>query len=167
MKECQSCGALTKNPKFCSRSCSARETNKVPKRKRTTSLYSCAKCEDPIPHTRKYCPKPECRPNYVDWTGVTLGEIRRNRKYQLHSRLRQLSRRNYLRSGGPQKCTICDYSKYFEVCHILDMWAMPDQTTAAEACSLENLIALCPNHHWEYDHGLLPHLKPKSKMTYK
>ena len=30
-----------------------------------------------------------------------------------------------------------------------------DSALISEINSKDNLIALCPNHHWEYDHGLL------------
>ena len=31
----------------------------------------------------------------------------------------------------------------------------PDETKVLEINSIENLIALCPTHHWEFDNGLL------------
>ena len=30
-----------------------------------------------------------------------------------------------------------------------------DNNTIAEINDISNLIGLCPNHHWEYDNGLL------------
>lgn len=42
MNQCLQCGADTKNPKFCNSSCSAKFTNKIPKRKKLPRL--CKKC---------------------------------------------------------------------------------------------------------------------------
>lgn len=30
-----------------------------------------------------------------------------------------------------------------------------DSVTIREIDSIDNLIGLCPNHHWEYDNGIL------------
>jgi len=31
----------------------------------------------------------------------------------------------------------------------------PDAALIAEINDIANLVALCPNHHWEFDHGVL------------
>lgn len=54
-----------------------------------------------------------------------------------------------------KKCVKCGYNNYVEVCHIK---AIADHTldeTISQINSLANLVLLCPNHHWEFDNGLL------------
>ncbi len=56
--------------------------------------------------------------------------------------------------NGLVKCFNCG-TEHFEVCHLRSIQDFPIETTMAVVDSLENLIALCPNCHWEYDQGLL------------
>ena len=50
---------------------------------------------------------------------------------------------------------VCGYSIHYEVRHIRAVKSFPDTATMAEVHNINNLIALCPNHHWEFDNGLL------------
>jgi len=149
------CGKATENPKFCSRRCAAKINNKVPKKKRTSSPYFCETCEVPITYGRKYCPDPSCLPTYVDWENTTMGETREKRKYQVNSRARAIARRAYFRYGKPRCCLLCGYDKHFDVCHVKAISDFPDTASVAETIVPANLVALCKNHHWEFDHGLL------------
>ena len=53
------------------------------------------------------------------------------------------------------KCAICGYDKHIEVAHIKAVSEFDDNATIGEINAITNLIGLCPNHHWEYDNGLL------------
>lgn len=53
------------------------------------------------------------------------------------------------------KCAVCGYQNHVEVAHIKAVAAFDDNTTIREINSIDNLIGLCPNHHWEYDNGIL------------
>jgi hypothetical protein len=154
MNSCKNCDNPTKNAKFCSISCA---NSKKPKRKRTTSFYKCSNvgCTNKPLLRRKYCSSPECQPNYVDWSKETLASVKEKRKYQIYSRIRTLSRKIYLRSDKPKKCIICAYAIHFDVCHIRGISTFPDTATVKEINSPDNLIALCKNHHWEFDNGFL------------
>lgn len=46
------------------------------------------------------------------------------------------------------KCAICGYNKFVNCCHIKRHADTGDN-------SLENGIVLCPNHHYEYDFGII------------
>lgn len=152
MNNCGHCGEETKNPNFCSRSCSAKTNNKTPKRKK--SINYCSSCGKQTGFfRRKFCSK--CNPMNKDWNNVTYGEATKARKYQKNSRIRDLSRRTYKTSGKPKCCTICGYDTHFEVCHIKSISSFPPTATVGEINNINNLIALCPNHHWELDHGNL------------
>lgn len=67
----------------------------------------------------------------------------------------RFARRKYLESSRPKFCIICGYDKHFEVCHVKSVEKFSDTTSVFEICDLYNLIALCPNHHWEFDNGLI------------
>jgi hypothetical protein len=46
------------------------------------------------------------------------------------------------------------YEKHHvEVCHIKSVSAFSDDDIIRDINSVENLVGLCPNHHWEFDNG--------------
>ena len=154
MNKCLQCGKETKNPKFCSRSCAATYNNLH----REKQKYYCQKCGNLIGegqkyHRRKYCD--ECNPNLVDWNSITLKDIKNKRKYQPHSRIRELARNKALHYNRFSKCANCGYNKHVEVCHIKSIDSFEDNTPISKINDLSNLVGLCPNCHWELDNHLL------------
>lgn len=147
MNKCECCQKETTNSRFCSRSCSAKITNKIPKRKRIVN--HCLICSQETLPKRKYCKEHvfgRVSPNkctYKDFTG--------KRKYQKNSAIREMARRIYCKSDKPQRCTKCGYDRHFEVCHIKGISTFSPDTLISQINSLDNLIALCPNCHWELD----------------
>lgn len=87
----------------------------------------------------------------------TKGELLSSRKnYQSYrSSIRKHAELTYFRSTKVKKCAICGYDKYIEIAHIKSVAEFDDSVTIAEINSIDNLVALCPNHHWEYDNGLI------------
>ena len=87
----------------------------------------------------------------------TKGELLNDRKnYQSYrSSIRKIAENIYKSSGKPYCCAKCGYSTHVEIAHIKAVSDFENSTTIAEINSIDNLIALCPNHHWEYDHGIL------------
>lgn len=147
MKNCLQCQKETKNPKFCSRSCSTIFNNKIhPKRKVEAT---CKICATPIPARKSYCI--ECNPNIKDWGNITYEEVIGIRKYQKNSRIRNLARVIYKKSDKPKCCSKCGYDKHYEVCHIKAIKSFNLNSKISEINNLDNLIALCPNCHWELD----------------
>ena len=47
------------------------------------------------------------------------------------------------------------YNKHIEIAHKKAVSDFDDSATIAEINDINNLIALCPNCHWEFDNGLL------------
>lgn len=136
---------------FCNSSCAAKYNNKLtPKR---TPEGKCKKCYVTIPSYRTYCSP--CYDNLfnVDWDNITYGEIKSKRKYQRNSPVRVHARSTYLSSGRPQKCCNCSYDKHFEICHIKAISVHDDDTLISTINHPDNIIALCPNCHWELDYG--------------
>jgi len=147
----------TYNQKYCCPKCSnvshVREWSN--KRKKT-----CLSCNTLIKHTATYC-KP------------CLGKIK-SKKYELltlkdiHNKLSYLKKhpswlnaevRAFARSWNPdivkhprQKC---NYNKHSELAHIKEISSFDENTKLGEINHPSNLLALCPNHHWEFDNNLL------------
>jgi len=65
------------------------------------------------------------------------------------------ARKVFFSNIAQPSCIICGYSKHVEVAHKKAVSDFSDDTPVSEINSIENLIALCPNHHWEYDNGIL------------
>ena len=68
---------------------------------------------------------------------------------------RKQAAKNFEESGKEKKCAICGYDKHIDIAHINAVSEFSEDTLVSEISKASNLIALCPNHHWEYDHGLL------------
>lgn len=160
LKMCLECGSETYNPIFCSRTCAAKYNNaKNPKRKKR--VWHCEKCgqikERPYygAHTCNEC---KDRPRELKHESIKslrkMYETRKNQHQNVYSYIREQSRKIYLRIN-PSICVACGYNKHVEVCHIKQVSEYPDDALISEINSLDNLVALCPNCHWEFDHGLL------------
>ena len=55
-------------------------------------------------------------------------------------------------NGIPKKCACCGYEKFVEVCHIKPVTEFPKTASLDEINDMLNMIYLCPNCHWEFDH---------------
>ena len=93
-------------------------------------------------------------PSY-DWQTVSLQQLKTKALQQYAAQIRSLARTRYRKSGRPQACAVCGYNVHYEVCHIKPINEFLPADFVADVNRLGNLVALCPNHHWEYDHGLL------------
>lgn len=93
----------------------------------------------------------------VDLLIKTKGEVFSYRKnwQSARSGIRKIAQKRYLDANPEHKCVICGYDKHIEVAHIKSVSEFDDCATIDEINALDNLIGLCPNHHWEYDNGLL------------
>lgn len=137
--------------KYCSRTCSNKNRSK--KLKET----NCCKCGKFLKFgfsVKKLCDK--CNSNYRDWNNITLRDLRS--KYDLnqyHARIRSLARASFNKSNTNKICFNCGYSKHYEVCHIKDIKDFDLDTPISTVNSETNLIALCPNCHWEFDNKIL------------
>ena len=54
----------------------------------------------------------------------------------------------------PQICKICSYSLHVETCHIRSISSFPTDTLVSVVNADDNMILLCRNCHWEFDHGI-------------
>lgn len=58
----------------------------------------------------------------------------------------------YKSSTKPKSCIVCGYDKTYEVAHIKSVSEFDEEALISDINNVDNLVALCPNHHWEFDH---------------
>lgn len=68
--------------------------------------------------------------------------------------IRQIAQQNYNNSNKPKECFICGYSTYIEIAHIKSISSFPETSLIKEIKHIDNLVALCPTHHWEFDNNI-------------
>lgn len=152
MNNCLHCGARTANAKYCSRSCAATVNGRLfPSRQRI--VRSCKHCGAALLTRRTTCDG--CNPSFVDWQTVPLQQLKSKALQQYAAQIRSLARVAYRKSSRPKVCAVCGYAVHYEVCHIKPISDFLPTDFVANVNELRNLVALCPNHHWEFDHGLL------------
>lgn len=160
---CKNCNKeFNKKPKeikktinhFCSRSCAAIYNNRAyPKRKKQKpKLHKCSnnECNILIKKRRKKCDSCIAKGYAKD---MTISEVKYTKGFKsnahtlIRSRAQQISKKL-----GWKKCKNCGYSKHIEVCHIKPISEFSEETLISVVNSTTNLIPLCPNCHWEFDH---------------
>lgn len=130
-------------PRIC-RSCSSGYVNTGGH----TSPYNCVECTEKV--------KQSSERNKIK----TLGEIRASMPstQKGHGRLAAVVR-GYNRSWNADivglPCQRCGYAEHTELCHKKAIASFPMSATLGEVNARDNLLVLCPNHHWEFDNGVL------------
>ena len=137
---------------FCNRSCAAAFNSKLfPKRK-------CAVCKKLTKRVRnKTCSK-KCQKKIKTPVELyTKGELfTKSKNWQsARSTIQHKARKAFFSSNLPKECKICNYSNHIEISHIKSVSSFEESSLIKDINNLENLIPLCPNHHWEFDNGLL------------
>ena len=147
IKNCENCGSMTANPHFCSRSCYSKSQKKKAKQ------INCKFCGSDLPREKYSKRRTTCdaciAARTVDWSTVTYGEMKARRKHQI----RALARMVYRQSGKTLKCEACGYDTHVVIHHKKSISSHSDDTSIAEINKLDNLMCLCPNHHWEIHNG--------------
>ena len=138
--------AEVRKKKFCNHKCSASFNNKFREPKKRKDRI-CHKCNN-IFHAdsvRKYCKK--CWKTILYATG-------NKRKCDI-SRAAIVSNARTIMGKRKRSCLVCKYSTHVETCHIKPVSSFSAEALIKEINKLNNLVYLCPNHHWEFDKGLL------------
>ena len=160
MNKCKYCHKETSNPSFCSKSCSTTMSNLTsPKRKRIVRL--CRTCKI-LPRTSRSQFCEQCKIAWArskDPSIQTIGSIREKYRSKGIHRSHWLSElRGHCRAQNlhrEKQCQVCGYSTHIEYSHIKAVSSYDDNTTVKEVNSPDNILILCPNHHWEFDNGIL------------
>ncbi len=134
---------------FCSRSCSTQYySNKIVKR---TKTKRCKNCNTLIYSNVTYCKN--CSPKNND---VIL--LKTKSEYTNNGPNKYRSIRDHAAKvikNQPKLCNVCGYDRHVEVCHIKPISSFSDNSLICDINNLNNLIYLCPNHHWELDNNLI------------
>lgn len=143
---------LVKRKKYCNHSCCAKALNKTfPKR---LPEGKCKSCDTAIRKKLTFCKN--CRKlNKTRTLNQTIGDICKRKDAGRFSPIRYHARKIYEELNLIKKCHICGYDKHVEICHIIPIRDFSQDISISIINSKDNLIPLCPNCHWEFDHGLL------------
>jgi len=150
--------STTREKVFCNSSCAAKYNNPL-KQSRKVVKY-CA-CGTTIGKNAQRCGACVGKAQSIKVRNterkVTKGELfaRRGSWQSARTGIRRTSARNFDKANRDKTCAICGYDKHIDIAHIKSVSSFPDTATIAEICVADNLVGLCPNCHWEYDHGKL------------
>lgn len=169
MSPCAKCGVPTTNDKYCSRSCANSANNKAHHRRKPTSKRKCPDCgiEFLIIHSQhRRCSS--CNDKWHELHNVeatqqfigskTLGELEAPARAAAGNRMafwRWREVRDHCRIVNrhrPKVCEFCGYDKHVEFCHKIALSKLPPETTVKDANEPSNVLILCRNCHWEFDH---------------
>lgn len=96
----------------------------------------------------------------INFRLMTLAEatntsyVKNKHRAYLYTHVRDLGRRwNKRLLALP--CFTCSYNKHVELAHIRPLSSFPPETLLGDINAESNVVQLCPNCHWEFDHGLL------------
>jgi hypothetical protein len=159
MKKCKNCKKkfIEKQTKqiYCSRSCAATINNT--KNIKRTKTKKCKDCDTLILSKNTYCPK--CIKKGLHLRGKvflsekTIGDVSlwqgANRYAVVRCHARKITKNRI------KKCCVCNYDKHVEICHIKGIGDYPPETKISTINHPDNLVLLCPNCHWEFDHHYL------------
>ena len=99
-----------------------------------------------------------------DCTKLELFRKRKNWQ-SARSAIRRHANFVFSNTGMTCACRICGYDKSVQICHIKPVADFDDSALISEINASENLVALCRNHHWEFDHGMISVNEFRSEKT--
>lgn len=147
---------------YCSHSCAAKSTNKL----RTSNPKTICSCGNRKDRKAKFCQK--CK-NLNEFERVQNSEIS---KYILkgNARIKYSPIRKWAKIASnfynlSKECSICSFSIHTEVCHIKPISSFSENQLMKEVNSKENLIRLCPNHHYMLDKGLISPAEVRTRKS--
>ena len=152
---------ITKSNKqsFCSITCSVSINNQMRLTKTLPlepSFTICQKCKCQVKRKEKSRIRKLCDTCWFkDWSKTTISDLGVTDFRDRHSRIRSHSRYVYKTNNGKMSCHECGFDAHINICHIKPVNLFPLDTPISIVNSYDNLIALCPNHHWLFDHGQL------------
>jgi hypothetical protein len=82
----------------------------------------------------------------------------------------RLANKSWNKSLLKEPCSVCGYSLHVNLCHVKDIHTYSHDATLGEVNDPDNIVVLCPNHHWEFDNGHIAIgglIKPKAGKSYK
>ncbi len=147
-----------KQKKFCNKSCAAKYNNtKYPKREKKIQISKIEKKQKIVSEKiiKNDLEKVVSKYNYVNKNKKEIFDNSKNWQ-SARTKIQKHARALYKISDKPKCCIKCGYDKHYQICHIKAVSDFNDDASIfGEINNIDNLIALCPNHHWEFDNGIL------------
>lgn len=154
----QICGKV-----FCSQSCAAKINNQG---KRRHPPRNCKKCQKQYITTGKHKSLKlciDCKATLFTTEQAKNMSIKeyteRESVKNKHPSWRFNHIRNFNRSWNKdlvgKPCQVCNYSVHTELAHIKAISDFPEDEKLGIINDPSNILVLCPNHHWEFDKGIL------------
>ncbi len=127
---------------FCNRSCSTQYNNRIkPKRKRIRE--------------KKIKESKDKENLYFDLTKEELENKHGGIYFNWRASISKNARKTFNNSGLCKKCIVCGYDIHVDIAHIVSVSEFDKSAKISEINGIINLVPLCPNHHWEFDNGLI------------
>lgn len=121
------------------------------------NYYDLCECGEKKRNSSKFCK--ECRKTkgkqFAIYHSATIGDKNYDKSHKSKLNLIRFYARKTGIELGFTKCINCEYDKCFEICHIKSVSSFPPETLLTTINDKSNLIPLCPNCHWEFDHGII------------
>jgi hypothetical protein len=159
---CLNCSKPTFNPKFCSKSCASSYNNSLVNGRKCGRSKKDKFCKCGVilkNYKRKKCDDCLNLIKINDGSLVSLQDVTKAMvlvdNTQKYSRIRGLARTFAKKSGKLNSCHVCGYDKHVECAHIIPINSFNNGDKITKINNLNNLVGLCPNHHWEFDNGIL------------
>ena len=157
-----------KNKRYCSRSCS---NSAEPRRKAVVNSYQisryqnkgiretiyikpiCLNCNQEHSRESSFC-STICKTEHR-FKNTLLKNCYCNGAMANKYRVIRDSAKNYSKHFIGTVCQNCGYNKHIEIAHIKPIKDFNENDTLWDVNNSTNLMALCPNCHWEFDSGNL------------
>ncbi len=147
---------------FCNGSCAATFNNKKsPKRQKQKKVakVKLVKIKNPVEKKKKEEKQKIIKTSLKKTlNGRTKADVfNKSINWQAARSIIQRHARTTFKLSDKKKCCLeCGYDKHYEVCHKKSVSSFNDEANIVdEINNINNLVALCPNHHWEFDNGIL------------
>lgn len=162
---CKQCGDSLEEKgwtkKFCCKTCSSKYANSF--KKHIKIVKNCTRCGQEFIKDKFYCSKlcKSCKEkndnNNEIIRNMTVQEYVDSHMYSeysnKHAGIRDLCRR-WNKHLENKPCQNCGYSLHTEFCHIKEI-SKNKSLKLKEINDPSNILILCKNCHWEFDHGYL------------
>lgn len=144
--------ARTCNNHYCSVKCSNSVNNKSRKRSRKSKYCRCG-CDITYRQNLKSKICDDCRLMKTVDNQTVEQAISNYSGTNRYRKIRDSAHNKYKKLAT--NCQICNYSNHVEICHIKAISTFSLDTLVKEVNAKDNIAFLCPNHHWELDHGFI------------
>lgn len=147
--------------KFCSWSCAAKHNNKqYPKRRKEKASWPQCRACGSVAKSRRGVHCQACLDKKKHYKGLgpveeqTIKVAARRGGANRFDSIRNNARNLYKKELAKPCCEKCGYKKHVELCHVKPISDFEENTLVKVVNARTNILFLCPNCHWEFDHSL-------------